>query len=619
MREAGVNLVTVGVFSWATAAAGARTRFDFGWLDRVLDLLHAHGIRVDLATATASPPPWFSRAASRARCRSTRRRDDPVARQPAGVLPEQRGLPGGGRDARRSARDALRRASRARAVARQQRVRLPRARLLLRRERGRVPRLAAGPLRRPRHAQRRPGAPRSGASATTTGRRSTRRALAPTLPQPDPAARLRALLLRRAARRATAPSATSCGGITPGRPGHDELHDAVRSSPSTTSRGRRRSTSSRPTTTCARSEGDTNLRRRALAATSTRGLAGGAPWLLMEHSTSAVNWQQVNLAKRPGELRRNSLAHVARGANGALFFQWRASRSGRREVPLRAASRTPARTRALWREVVALGEELANAVATCSTRRVAGRRRARVGLRELVGGRAGLAPVGRRPLPRPRARVPRRAVARRRHRRHRRARRRPLRLPARARPEPVPRARPARSCTRYVERGGHARRLVLLAGSSTSTTDPARRLPRRVPRPARHPRRGVPAARRRATRARGAIASRPCGARTCGSRAPRRSCATRRRRAGRHPPRVRRRRRLVRRRPGSTTPEPRDCSAASGSQAGVERAAPGACRPASSASVAATTSSSSTTPRRRSTSPATARSSGGAAVIAPAR
>src|SRR6266496_1221738 len=60
MREAGVNLVTVGVFSWAWLEP-EEGRFEFDWLDDVLDLLHGHGIRVDLATATASPPPWFSR------------------------------------------------------------------------------------------------------------------------------------------------------------------------------------------------------------------------------------------------------------------------------------------------------------------------------------------------------------------------------------------------------------------------------------------------------------------------------------------------------------------------------------------------------------------------------
>jgi len=58
MVQAGVNLVTVGVFSWAMLepAPGERR---FEWLDEVLDLLHAHGIAVDLATPVASPPPWL--------------------------------------------------------------------------------------------------------------------------------------------------------------------------------------------------------------------------------------------------------------------------------------------------------------------------------------------------------------------------------------------------------------------------------------------------------------------------------------------------------------------------------------------------------------------------------
>ncbi|MFC6578613.1 beta-galactosidase [Planomonospora parontospora] len=61
MRQAGVNLVSVGVFSWSRLEP-AEGAYDFGWLDRVLDLLHEGGIRVNLATPTASPPPWFSLA-----------------------------------------------------------------------------------------------------------------------------------------------------------------------------------------------------------------------------------------------------------------------------------------------------------------------------------------------------------------------------------------------------------------------------------------------------------------------------------------------------------------------------------------------------------------------------
>lgn len=58
MRQAGVNLVTVGVFSWSRLEPSPDV-YDFGWLDRVLDLLHTNGIRVNLATPTAQPPPWF--------------------------------------------------------------------------------------------------------------------------------------------------------------------------------------------------------------------------------------------------------------------------------------------------------------------------------------------------------------------------------------------------------------------------------------------------------------------------------------------------------------------------------------------------------------------------------
>ncbi|WP_432052784.1 beta-galactosidase [Streptomyces xiamenensis] len=58
MKEAGVNLATVGVFSWATLEPRPGAR-NFGWLDEVLDLLHDARIGVALATPTASPPPWL--------------------------------------------------------------------------------------------------------------------------------------------------------------------------------------------------------------------------------------------------------------------------------------------------------------------------------------------------------------------------------------------------------------------------------------------------------------------------------------------------------------------------------------------------------------------------------
>ncbi|MBK8021541.1 MAG: beta-galactosidase [Chloroflexi bacterium] len=59
MQEAGVNCVSLAIFSWAKLEPQPG-QYDFAWLDRVIDLLHEHGIRVLLATATASPPPWLS-------------------------------------------------------------------------------------------------------------------------------------------------------------------------------------------------------------------------------------------------------------------------------------------------------------------------------------------------------------------------------------------------------------------------------------------------------------------------------------------------------------------------------------------------------------------------------
>lgn len=60
MREAGVNLVSLGVFAWGRIQPRPGS-FDLAWLDRVMDLLAAHDVFVNLATATASPPPWLAR------------------------------------------------------------------------------------------------------------------------------------------------------------------------------------------------------------------------------------------------------------------------------------------------------------------------------------------------------------------------------------------------------------------------------------------------------------------------------------------------------------------------------------------------------------------------------
>ena len=95
----------------------------------------------------------------------------------------------------------------------------------------------------------------------------------------------------------------------------------------------------------------------AFSADLTRGIAGGDPWILMEHSTSAVNWQPRNHPKMPGEMLRNSLAHVARGADAVMFFQWRQSMAGSEKFHSAMVPHGGRETR-VWREVVDLGAAL---------------------------------------------------------------------------------------------------------------------------------------------------------------------------------------------------------------------------------------------------------------------
>ncbi|MFI7616662.1 beta-galactosidase [Nonomuraea terrae] len=98
----------------------------------------------------------------------------------------------------------------------------------------------------------------------------------------------------------------------------------------------------------------------AFAADLTRSLKRDRPWLLMEHSTGAVNWQGLNRAKRPGEMHRNSVQHLARGADGIMFFQWRASRAGAEKWHSAMLPHAGTGTK-IWREVVALGDLLREA------------------------------------------------------------------------------------------------------------------------------------------------------------------------------------------------------------------------------------------------------------------
>ena len=74
--------------------------------------------------------------------------------------------------------------------------------------------------------------------------------------------------------------------------------------------------------------GEAHLDELAFSASLVDGIARKDPWFLMEHSTSAVNWREINYRKEPGQLVRDSLAHVAMGADAVCYFQWWQSKAG---------------------------------------------------------------------------------------------------------------------------------------------------------------------------------------------------------------------------------------------------------------------------------------------------
>ncbi|WP_062521776.1 beta-galactosidase [Demequina silvatica] len=98
-----------------------------------------------------------------------------------------------------------------------------------------------------------------------------------------------------------------------------------------------------------------------------RSLAGDKPWILMEQATSAVNWRPRNAPKPVGGFRRLSLQSIARGADGIMQFQWRQSVRGSEKFHSAMVPHAGEDTR-IFREVCALGEELARLTDVIGTR-----------------------------------------------------------------------------------------------------------------------------------------------------------------------------------------------------------------------------------------------------------
>ena len=350
MREAGVTLVSVGIFSWALLEPSPGT-YDFGWLDRLLDLLHEHGIRVDLGTPTVVPPVWFYRAHPEAL---------PVTAE--GVRYEfgsRAAICHSNADYRRAAASITRK---------------------LAERYGDHPALAMW------HVHNEYGVPVSACYCASCAAHF-RRWLATTYgtvdavneawgtafwgqrygdledinpPRLTPAAvnPAQALDYKRFAdatmRENFRMERDILHRLSPGIPVTTNFMTALSQCDSVDYWAWGREVDLVTNDHYLITDGRRTHVNLAMAADLTRSVAGGAPWLLLEHSTSGVNWQLRNPAKAPGQMARNSLAHVARGSEGALFFQWRQSRRGAEKFHSAMVPHGGTDTR-VWREVVELG------------------------------------------------------------------------------------------------------------------------------------------------------------------------------------------------------------------------------------------------------------------------
>jgi len=350
MREAGVTFATVGVFSWVLVEPEEGV-FDFTWLDRLVDLLHTSGIRVVLGTPTAVPPAWFYRAHPEARV---------VTRDGVTLGFGSRGMVAPSAPAYRAA--AVRVAT---ALAERYGAHPALALWHVHNEYG-VP-VAEDYSEHALHAFRDWLRARYGTLDELNTRWGTAfwgqrygdwdevglpAAAASVL---NPAERLDFSRFSDDQLRACFVAERDAIRAHSGVPVTTNFMAFACESTDLWKWGREVDVVSNDHYLDAADP--RNQVTLAQAADLTRSVAQGAPWFLMEHSTSAVNWQPRNVAKQPGELRRNSLQHVARGADAVGFFQWRASRSGAEKFHSAMLPHAGTGSR-VWREVVAFGADL---------------------------------------------------------------------------------------------------------------------------------------------------------------------------------------------------------------------------------------------------------------------
>ncbi|ELS50724.1 beta-galactosidase [Streptomyces viridochromogenes] len=353
MREAGVTMVSVGIFSWALLEPSPG-EYDFGWLDRLFDLLHDNGVRVDLGTPTVCPPVWFYRAHPEAL---------PVTAE--GVRHEfgsRAAICHSNADYRTAA------ASVTTKLAERYGDHPALAMWHVHNEYG-VPVSAcycdscAAHFRRWLAATYKTvdGVNEAWGTAFWGQRYNDFEQINPPRRTPTAVNPSQALDYKRFAdatmRENFRMERDILHRLSPGVPVTTNFMTALSQCDSVDYWAWGREVDIVTNDHYLITDGRRTHVNLAMAADLTRSVAGGAPWILLEHSTSGVNWQPRNPAKAPGQMARNSLTHVARGSEGAMFFQWRQSRRGAEKFHSAMVPHGGTDTR-VWREVVELGASL---------------------------------------------------------------------------------------------------------------------------------------------------------------------------------------------------------------------------------------------------------------------
>ena len=89
-----------------------------------------------------------------------------------------------------------------------------------------------------------------------------------------------------------------------------------------------------------------------------RGVGGGKPFMMMESSPSAVNWQPINRLRQNGVLMLQSLQAVAHGSDTVQYFQFRKGRGSSEKFHGAVVSHDNSPENRVYREVCQVGHAL---------------------------------------------------------------------------------------------------------------------------------------------------------------------------------------------------------------------------------------------------------------------